>query len=126
MSFWSKISVTINDLEMFKNTCDKNNVEFIPVTGENFRGYEVHARLQDNATGSIGGYLVKDGGAYRVMMDRDGGYSRFANRLGGDVGKLTQDYTVGMIDQQVRKAGGIILDHQTLPDGSILLRAVGQ
>ena len=125
MSFYALIKTTITDTEEFRRVCERNNLQYCTenIAGS-FRGYDVHAELMEN--GRTFGYLVKDGGSFRVMLDTDAGYRRTAKHL-GDGSVLTRDYACGMIEKGITDSNGMIIDKQYNSDGSVVLKvAVNQ
>ena len=120
MSFWAKIKTTINDLDAFKRTCDKHNIECVE-TGGKYRNYDVHSELRHN--GTTFGHLIKDGGGFRVALDRDANYRRTAKHIGnGDI--LTRDYAVDVAENSIVESGGEVVDRIYNADGSIVLKCV--
>ena len=124
MSNWATIKTAITDTNEFRRACERNNVQFCTenISGT-FQKYEVHAELRDN--GKTFGYLVKDGGSFRVMLDRDSRYRGLAKQI-GDGGCLTRDYAIGVIENSITDANGMVTDKQYNPDGSVTIKcAVG-
>ena len=109
MSFWTRLGVTVQDLGCFRRACEQNDVEFVENEDQNFnyRGRTVVATIKDRH-GSGYGYLVRDGGALRVMMDVDPNYNTIVARLGKNGGRLGRDYSEMVIRKEVRKRGGMV------------------
>ncbi len=129
MSFWMRVGVKIEDLECFKQSCRQNSVRFDENQDTNFKmqGFAVHATLTDTKVNERGrmntGYLVKDGGGFKVIVDNDPHYSSLTKRLGKNGGKLTRDYTSGVISKGVVRGGGMINSVKEQPDGSVVIKA---
>lgn len=114
---------------MLKAACEKNNIGYERVEPGTLKnaGYEVHAILRDLSDGAAGMYsstaqVVKDGGAFRLMMDNDTKYSSIAKRCGKNGGTITRDYTLSAVEKGVRRSGGLINMVQEQPDGSIIVK----
>jgi hypothetical protein len=124
MSFWAKVGVKISDLTMFKNVCRQHGIEYNLNRDERMQwnGYPVHAILRDTQGGSQG-YLVREGGAYRLALDTDAHYSSITRRLGANGGKLMRDYAVGVVRNGITQSGGMVTETVEQNDGSIVLRA---
>ena len=121
MSFYALIKTTITDTEEFRRICERNNINYVESeTRHTFRNYEVQATLQEN--GKVFGYFIKDGGAFRVLLDKDASYRGVAKHL-GDGGILTRDYSCGMLEKGIVDNNGMIIDKQYNPDGSVTIRA---
>lgn len=86
MSMKATIKTTIHDLDAFRTICEKHDISFRDGSGKQL-GYEVHSELVDNKSGRVFGHLVRDGGGFLVVTDRDGNYNRTAQRLGGEIGR---------------------------------------
>jgi hypothetical protein len=124
MSFWSLIKTRIEDLDCFKQSCEKNGVEFIEgATGSKYGGADIMAVFRDKS-GHGFGYLVQDGKSYRVAMDTDKYYNSIVARLGANGGKLIRDYTEMVIRKEMRKQGGMVSSASECADGSLLLRVM--
>ena len=123
ISFWSKINVTVRDLEVFKHACMKNDVRYDDVTGLGLThmGFTVKARLWDAKSNGVA-FLMEDGGAYRVSIDNDARYSSITHRLGQNAGILMRDYTQAVVEKSVYAQGGQIVQRISNPDGSIILK----
>jgi hypothetical protein len=126
MSFMATIKTEIKDLDVFKQVCANNNVVYESATDNGtMRGNPVEGYLK-STSGKQFGYLLKQEGGYRVMLDRDGNYCPESKRLGGNGSLLTRDYSTAKITKEVGRMGGVIMGRNELPNGSILLRvAVG-
>lgn len=129
MSFWSRIGVTINDLECFRQSCKKNGVTMELNQDKNFtwQGSPVHAFLHDEKnmtlnTGPRQGFLLREGGAFKLAMDTDLSYSPMHKRLGKNGGILCRDYTQSVVEKEVKAAGGMINSAVEQADGSVVLR----
>lgn len=128
ISFWTQIATVITDLECFKQSCKKYNVEYVKNEDSSFKqgGLEVHAILTDKSNTTSGyrrdAFLCKDGGAFRIVMDNDINYSSLSARLGKNGGKLVRDYTVDVLTKNVRKTGGMVTKCKEQEDGSIVMR----
>ncbi len=112
MSFWMTIKTVVEDLEIFKNTCNRSNIKYEESIGT-FLGYEIKAKLFNMNQRQPFAYLVKDGGAFRVMFDTDN--KDRAN-------SIMRDYTVNNIEKQIGNVGGMIFERVENPDGSIILK----
>lgn len=129
MSFWMRLGLAITDIEIFKNMCERYDVEYEECQDPNFwmQGDKVHAILTDRQNRGVQGrnkaYLVQSGGAFKLVMDNDVNYSSIARRVGRNGGKMTRDYAAGVIKKQVRMAGGMVLSQNEQPDGSIVMKA---
>lgn len=124
MSCWALIKGEINDLEVFKKTCDRAGIYYRECNeARSFQGYTIKADLCEGDV--CRGHLVHDGGGFRVVMDTDGNYNPLAKRLGGDGGHLIRNYEVDAIEKQLQQSGCSIVDRTYEADGSIVLRAVG-
>lgn len=124
MSFWAKVGVKITDLAIFKQVCKKHGIDY-HVNEDNsltWQGHSVQAVLRDTKGGSTG-FLVREGGAYRLALDTDRHYSSITSRLGHNGGVLMRDYSVGIVRNGITASGGMVLDSQEQPDGSIVLKA---
>jgi len=126
MSFWSRVGVQINDLSCFKASCDQHDIEFEQCKDPDFKqaGYKVYAFLKDKSRGRRGydGYLVEDGGGFKMIVDNDPNYSMITRRLGRNGGKLGRDYTKGVITKGVRKSGKMVDWAREQDDGSIVMK----
>ena len=128
MSFWMKMGLTISDLTCFKQSCKKNGIDYVLNEDENLymQGMKVHAILNDTVPGgpsySRSGFLVRDGGGYKVIIDNDPNYSSITNRLGKNGGLLTRNYAEAVVKKNVAMSGGFVQSTQEQPDGSVLLR----
>ena len=128
MSFWSKISTVIRDLDVFKAVCEKNNVQYEDVTGTGMsqQGYPVKARITDMQEGGPAyqrqAYLVEADGAYRLIIDNDAGYSSLTARLGKNGGVMMRDYTQQTVEKSIRAQGGMIQSRVAQPDGSLIIQ----
>ena len=123
MSFWAKVGVKVTDMDCFKASCRKHGIEFKDAReGDMYNNYRLRANLYDPATrGSA--RLVYDGGAFRIMMDTDAGYSAMTRKLGKNGGVLSRDYTREVIDKNISASGGYVTDCEELKDGSLLIKA---
>ena len=125
MSFWAKCGVTINDLECFRQSCRQNGVTFELNEDPNFtwQGSPVYALLHDTISGKTRqGFLLREGGAFKLAMDTDASYSQLTKRLGKGGGILCRDYTQGVVEKGVRDAGGMVNSVVEQADGSIVMR----
>ena len=128
MSFWLRCGLVISDLEMFKQSCKKNGVEYRVNEDSNLemQGMKVHAFLQDTVPGGPSyrrnATLVRDGGGYKLIIDNDARYSSLTNRLGQNGGRLTRDYAENVVKKNVVMSGGMVQSTQEQPDGSVLIR----
>jgi len=124
MSFWMKLGMEINDLAVFKNSCKEHDVEYQENKDPNFsfHGAPVEATLRIKGSRNNGAYLTREGGGFKMHMDNNTNYSDFSRTVGRNGGKLTRDYSVGVIKKQVGASGGMINSALEQPDGSILLR----
>ncbi len=127
MSFWSRLGIAIQDLECFKASCAEHDVSYEENQDANFKmqGMPVHATLKDlkaEGYGSNSAYLVRDGGAYKIVVDNDVNWSTFSRRLGTNGGKVARDYTKGVVMKGVKRNGGMINLVQEQPDGSIIMK----
>jgi len=128
MSFWAKCTTKITDLTCFKESCRQNDVTYEDVSksGMQRNGCTVQAVIRDNK-GRSSAYLLRDQGAFRLMIDSDANYSSITKRLGKNGGRLTRDYAVGAITKNVRQSNAMINSISEQPDGSMVIRisAVG-
>ena len=125
MSFWCRLGITISDLNCFKESCRQNGVTFELNEDENFtwQGSPVHALLHDTISGKTRqGFLLREGGAFKLAMDTDASYSQLTKRLGKGGGILCRDYTQGVVEKGVRDAGGMVNSVVEQADGSIVMR----
>jgi len=124
MSFWMKLGIEISDLAVFKNTCRNQDIEYHANQDSNFkfRGAPVEATLSLKGVSGVGAYLTREGGGFKLHMDNDTNYSRFSNKIGANGGRLTRDYSVGVIKKQVGASGGMVNMVTEQPDGSMLMR----
>lgn len=123
MSFWSQLTVKITDLECFKQSCIKHQVECRENEDSHFtmQNMPVKAILQDQK-GRSQAYLIGEKGAFRLVIDNDVRYSSLTGRLGVNGGLLMRDYTTSVVAKGVRRAGGMVNSTQVREDGSVLLR----
>ncbi len=128
MSFWAKCTTKIQDLGCFKESCRQNDCRYENVSDQGMmqQNCPVQAIVHDNS-GRSQGYLVKDSGAFRFIVDSDAHYSSLTKRLGKNGGKLTRDYAVGAITKNARAGGGMISSITEQSDGSMVIKisAVG-
>lgn len=125
MSFWQKLGVTISDLECFKESCRQNGVEYKEEkegSKQTSRGLPVHATLSVKGSGRNSAFLVREGGAFKVVMDNDTGYSAFSRHVGANGGKLTRDYAVGVVTKGAKRNGAFVSSTQEQPDGSVIIK----
>ncbi len=124
MSFWSRVGVKIQDLECFKQSCRQHDILYEENQDENFQtgGGKVVATLKDQKGGSTA-YLIQKGGAIQLYMDTDPRYSSITKRLGRNGGKLTRDYTAGVLRKNIKRSGGMINKVEEQADGSLVVRA---
>lgn len=124
MSFWTRLGLTITNVEMFKNMCEQHGVEYIANTNPQtqMQGGKLVATLKDSQGRYGQAYLVESGGGIKMLWDNDRNYNSL-NRLGSNGGKLTRDYSAETIRSNVRASGGIITSYREESDGSIILKA---
>lgn len=123
MSFWSRVGVKIQDLECFRQSCRQHDILYEENLDEHFKmgDGKVVATLKDQKGGSTA-YLIQKGGAIQLYMDTDPRYSSITKRLGRNGGKLTRDYTAGVLRKNIKKSGGIINKFEEQADGSLLVK----
>lgn len=127
MSFWTRLGLKISDLECFKESCRRHGIEYVENQDKNFkiRGFNVHAILNDQTAGAQRqGFLVRDGGAFKMVVDNDASYSTISKRLGRNGGKLTRDYAHNVVKKGVARSGAMINSCKERADGSLVLRVV--
>lgn len=127
MSFWVKSGIKINDLEVFKSQCQKWQVSYEINQDANFKwqGFPVHATLTDQVDihgYQRNGFLVREGGGYKLMVDNDPKYSTLTARLGANGGKMCRDYATEVFKNQVSNAGGFIDYSREMDDGSVVMK----
>jgi hypothetical protein len=106
-------------LGCFKQSCNKWNIEYKEATqGQEFRGLPVQAVLKDKQGGSSG-YLVREGGVFKMMVDSDSHYSSITARCGT---KITQDYAVNVVRKGAMNSGGIINGVTEENDGWVTMK----
>jgi len=126
MSFWALVGVTISDLECFKQSCKKHGITYQENSDTKFQmqGKPVHAVLTDPKGSQYRNqaYLVREGGAYQLVIDNDANYCSITKRLGQNGGKLTRDYTHETLVKSVKRMGALVNSTKELPDGSVILK----
>jgi hypothetical protein len=125
MSFWARFSLSITNLEVFRNMCERHDVVYQENTDPNFkfRGEKVVATLREKSQSYGNAYLVESGGSIKLSWDNDPNYNTMCRRLGQNGGKLTRDYSVDMVRKNVMANGGLVTAQTEQPDGSIILKA---
>jgi len=123
MSFWSRLGLSIGNLEVMKQVCRQNGVEFIESQDPNFQmqGAPVVATLQIPGT-SCGAYIVRMQGTCKIMWDNDAYYNPLAEKFGANGGTLTRSYTTEVLKHETGRAGGFVLSENLQPDGSMILK----
>jgi hypothetical protein len=116
MSFWMKAGISITDLECFKMQCAKHQVEYELNQDPNFRiqGLPVHAFLRDKVRTDMAGtegFLVRDGGAFKLVVDNDQNFS-----------SLTRDYTQDVLSMKIASNGGMVDYTEQMDDGSVVMK----
>lgn len=128
MSWWTRVGVTIQDLECFKAMCKNHNVKYEANEDEHFKqgNSPVVAILTDmnkNAQQQRrNAFLIREGGAIKLMWDNDPNYASLSARLGQNGGKLKRDYTKSMIETGVKRSGAMVNSCNELADGSLVLK----
>lgn len=127
MSFWSRLGLSIGDLTVFQNMCQRHGVEYIANPDQNFtmQGGRVVATLRDTRGGggySRDAYIIALQGSHKLVWDNDQNYSTLSRRLGQNGGDLTRDYTTEVIRNESVANGGFIMSQEMEADGSVLLR----
>ncbi len=127
MSFWAKVETKITDLECFKQSCRKNDIDYVVNEDKNLttQGFPVIATLHDKRQSNMyrkHAYLVQREGAISLIWDNDANYASLCSRLGKNGGKVMRDYAVDVVSKGAMRAGGLVSSTQEAADGTITLK----
>jgi len=127
MSFMARICTKIKNLDVFKQVCEKHQIDAVNGQGK-YQGQDIALKLLDklysgsNANETL---VVKDSqerGSHNLVIDNDRSYSSLTRRLGPNGGILMRDYAEEMFNQELTQQGAMITDRQVQKDKSLVLR----
>lgn len=120
MSFMATVKTEIQDLQLFREICEQNQVDFQETSTGALLTDQVGRASRTTAE------LVQAETGYSLVWDNDPSYCSLSRRFGQNGGKLLQGYSEAFITRGLTQQGGMITSREERANGEILLRvAVG-
>ena len=122
MSFQAVVKAKIADLELFKQVCKNNDVEFIAQTGGGWRGSNTVGLLKDTVgrASRTTAEIYQDGDTYGLIWDNDPHYASLCARFGKNGGKLIQGYNEAYVSRGLVEQGVQLTERTELSNGDVV------